>query len=234
MNNPTEEHMEAAYRILRYLNMTPGQGLFFKKIAKKEVEIFTDADWAGSVIDRRSGYCTYVWGNLVTWRSKKQSVVSRSSAEAKFRALALRICEGIWLKRMLCELKFSVSEPMKAFCDNQSTSIVTLYHDRSKHVEIDRHFIKEKIEVEMISLLYIPTNQQQIADILTKVVQRKTFEDIISKLGLINMFCSVILDWIVGNAGCCLVDHILLLHYFRPLRVVSYSSITKFPHTNIQ
>lgn len=97
MNNPSEEHMEDVFQILMYLNMTPGKGLYFKKTSNRDVEIFYDADWAGSVFDRRStsGYCTYVWGNLVTWRSKKQSVVSRSSVEAEFRAMALGICAGI-------------------------------------------------------------------------------------------------------------------------------------------
>ncbi|XP_050890945.1 uncharacterized mitochondrial protein AtMg00240-like [Lathyrus oleraceus] len=73
MHSPFEEHLEAVYRILRYLKGNPGKRLFFKKTGEKNVSIFTDADWAGSIIDRRStsGYCTYVWGNLVTWRSKK-------------------------------------------------------------------------------------------------------------------------------------------------------------------
>ncbi|RVW64346.1 Retrovirus-related Pol polyprotein from transposon RE1 [Vitis vinifera] len=81
---PTEEHMEAVYRILRYLKMTPGKGLFFRKTENHDTEVYSDADWAGNIIDRRStsGYCSFVWGNLVTWRSKKQSVVARSSAEA--------------------------------------------------------------------------------------------------------------------------------------------------------
>ena len=82
--------MEAVYKILRYLKGSPGRGLFFKKSDGKKVEIYTDADWAGSTDDRRSttGYCTYVWGNLVTWRSKKQSVVAKSNVEAEFRAVA--------------------------------------------------------------------------------------------------------------------------------------------------
>ncbi|WKA07311.1 hypothetical protein VitviT2T_025154 [Vitis vinifera] len=73
MNNPTEKHMTTVIRILRYLKMTLGKGLFFQRATKKEIEIFSDADWAGSVTDRRStsGYCSFVWGNLVTWRSKK-------------------------------------------------------------------------------------------------------------------------------------------------------------------
>ena len=80
MNKHNEEHLEAVYRILRYLKMTPGKGIFFKKGMNKNIEVYLDADWAGSVTDRRSttGYCTYVWGNLVTWRSKKlQGVVLR-------------------------------------------------------------------------------------------------------------------------------------------------------------
>ena len=91
--------MKAVNRILRYLKSTPGKELMFRKIDKKTIETYTDLDWAGYVIDRKttSGYCTFVWGNLVTWRSKKQSVVVRSSAEAEYRAMSLGICEKIWL-----------------------------------------------------------------------------------------------------------------------------------------
>lgn len=83
---------------MRYLNSNPAKGLFFKKNEKREVEVFTDADWVGSLEDRRStsGYCTFVWGNLVTWRRRKQSLVARSSAEAEFGALAHGTCELIW------------------------------------------------------------------------------------------------------------------------------------------
>ncbi|RVW31427.1 Retrovirus-related Pol polyprotein from transposon RE1 [Vitis vinifera] len=90
MHSPKESHLEAVYKILRYLKGSPGRGLFFKKSDSKKVEIYTYANWAGSVDDRRSttGYCTYVWGNLVTWRSKKQSVVAKSNVEAEFRAVA--------------------------------------------------------------------------------------------------------------------------------------------------
>ncbi|RVW47126.1 Retrovirus-related Pol polyprotein from transposon RE1 [Vitis vinifera] len=151
MNNPIEKHMTAVIRILRYLKMTPGKGLFFQRTTKKEIEIFSDADWAGSVTDRRltSGYCSFVWGNLVTWRSKKQSVVARSSAEAEFRAMAQGICEGIWLNRLLEELRVPLKHPMVLYCDNQAAISIAknpVHHDRTKHMEIDRHFIKEKIE----------------------------------------------------------------------------------------
>ncbi|KAK2981314.1 hypothetical protein RJ640_007015 [Escallonia rubra] len=103
-----------------------------------------------------SGYCTFVWGNLVTWRSKKQSVVARSSAEAEYRAMAHGICEMMWLKRVLEELRRPVTMPMKLYCDNKATINIAnnpVQHDRTKHVEIDRHFIKEKIEAGTPSLL---------------------------------------------------------------------------------
>ncbi|RVW45092.1 Retrovirus-related Pol polyprotein from transposon TNT 1-94 [Vitis vinifera] len=162
MNNPTEKHMTAVIRILRYLKMTPGKGLFFQRTTKKEIEIFSDVDWAGSVTDRRStsGYCSFVWGNLVTWRSKKQSVVARSSAEAEFRAMA--------------QAAISIAKN-------------PVHHDRTKHVEIDRHFIKEKIEEGVFKVSYTPTNCQT-ADILTKALARVNFEDLTGKLGMINIY----------------------------------------------
>ena len=74
LNNPLEGHMEAVYRILRYLKKDPGRGLMFKITLNRSLKIYSDANWAGSTIDQKStsGYCSYVWGNLVTWRSKKQ------------------------------------------------------------------------------------------------------------------------------------------------------------------
>jgi hypothetical protein len=118
VHSPYEEHLEAVYRILRYLKSNPGKGLYFKKTNDRDVSIFTDADWAGSVIDRKSttGYCAYVWGNLVTWRSKKQGVVARSSAEAEFRAMAQGICELLWIQKLLEELKLKVDLPLKLLC----------------------------------------------------------------------------------------------------------------------
>ena len=190
--SPQEEHMIAVYRILRYLKKTPGQGLFFAKNTSREVELFTDADWAGSKKDRRSttGYCSYVWGNLVTWRSKKQPVVSRSSAESELRALALGICEGMWLKRLLAELQIKGCTPINVWCDNMSAIKMAnnpVHHDRTKHVEIDRHFIKEKVDNSVIKLAYVPS-RNQIADVMTKSLTQEKFESFKSKLGMVNIY----------------------------------------------
>ncbi|XP_059590835.1 retrovirus-related Pol polyprotein from transposon RE1 isoform X1 [Vitis vinifera] len=192
MHSPTEEHMEAVYRILRYLKMTPGKGLFFRKTENRDTEVYSDADWAGNIIDRRStsGYCSFVWGNLVTWRSKKQSVVARSSAEAEYRALAQGICEGIWIKRVLSELGQTSSSPILMMCDNQAAISIAknpVHHDRTKHVEIDRHFITEKVTSETVKLNYVPT-KHQTADILIKALPRPNFEDLTCKLGLYDIY----------------------------------------------
>ncbi|KAJ9675533.1 hypothetical protein PVL29_024456 [Vitis rotundifolia] len=192
MHSPTKEHMEAVYRILRYLKMTPGKGLFFRKTENRDTEVYSDADWAGNIIDRRStsGYCSFVWGNLVTWRSKKQSVVARSSAEAEYRALAQGICEGIWIKRVLNELGQTSSSPILMMCDNQAAISIAknpVHHDRTKHVEIDRHFITEKVTSETVKLNYVPT-KHQTADILTKALPRPNFEDLTCKLGLYDIY----------------------------------------------
>ncbi|RVW64923.1 Retrovirus-related Pol polyprotein from transposon RE1 [Vitis vinifera] len=192
MHNPTEEHMEAVYRILRYLKMTPGKGLFFRKTENRDTEVYSDADWAGNIIDRRStsGYCSFVWGNLITWRSKKQSFVARSSAEAEYRALAQGIYEGIWIKRVLSELGQTSSSPILMMCDNQAAISIAknpVHHDRTKDVEIDRHFITEKVTSETVKLNYVPT-KHQTADILTKALPRPNFEDLTCKLGLYDIY----------------------------------------------
>ncbi|KAA0042054.1 myosin-9 isoform X2 [Cucumis melo var. makuwa] len=189
---PYEKHMEAVNRILRYLKNTPGKRLMFRKTNRKTIEAYTDSDWAGSVIDRKStfGYCTFVWGNLVTWRSKKQSVVVKSSAEAEYRAMSLGICEEIWLQKVLSNLHQECETPLKLFCDNKAAIRIAnnpVQHDRTKHVEIDRHFIKERLDSGSICIPYIPSSQQ-IANVLTKGLLRPHFDLCVSKLELIDIY----------------------------------------------
>ena len=117
-------------------------------------------------------------------------MVARSSAEAEFQSMAHGMCEGIWLIRVLLELRILVEKSMKMFCDNQATISIAknpIHHDRTKHVEIDRHFIKEKVEEGIIKLTYIPTSLQT-ADILAKALPRTNCEDLSSKLGMINIY----------------------------------------------
>ena len=126
----------------------------------------------------------------MTWRSKKQSIVARSSAEAEFRVMAHRICEGIWLQRILKELGIISNSIMTILCDNKAAISIAknpIQHDRTKHVEINRHFIKEKIEGGIVRLMYTPSSRQTI-DILTKALPKTTYENMISKLGMLDIY----------------------------------------------
>jgi len=192
MHDPRKKHMDSAYKILQYLKGTPGRGLFFKKSNNRSVEIYTDADWAGSQEDSRStsGYCTFVWGNLVTWQSQKQKVVAKSSAESELRALAQGIMEGLWLARVAKEAHLKIDAPLKLFCDNKAAinmALNPIQHSRTKHVEIDRHFIREKVEDGIMCLTYIPT-RLQTADILTKGLSEEIFERLVGKLDMVNIY----------------------------------------------
>jgi hypothetical protein len=192
MHNPSEEHMNAVIRILRYLKSSPGKGLMFSKNNRLDVEGYTDADWAGSILDRKStsGYFTFVGGNLVTWRSKKQKVVARSSAEAEFRGMAKGLCELLWLRRLLMEISYGPNMEMNLFCDNKAAIDISqnpIQHDRTKHVEIDRHFIKQNLEEKIIRFVFVKS-ENQLADILTKAVSNRIFHDSLDKLGIKDIY----------------------------------------------
>ncbi|KAH9726803.1 hypothetical protein KPL70_008430 [Citrus sinensis] len=192
MHSPSEEHMDAVYRILRYLKCAPGKGLLFSKNNVSNIEGYTDSDWAGDQTTRRStsGYFTFVEGNLVTWRSKKQKVVARSSAEAEFRGMAQGVCEMLWIKNILKDLGIDYAKPMNLKCDSKAAIEIAqnpVQHDRTKHVEVDRHFIKEKLDEKTIQFPFVQSGDQ-LADILTKVVSGRVFHDIIDKLGMIDIY----------------------------------------------
>ena len=117
MHAPYEEHLEVVMRILKYPKGSPRRGLFFKKGQSCEIEAYANTNWASSEVDRRStsGYRSYVWGNLVMWRSKKQNVVAKSSAEAELRSLVNGVSELIWLKLLLEELQMPTKSPIFIF-----------------------------------------------------------------------------------------------------------------------
>lgn len=148
-----------------------------------DLEGYTDTDWARSITGRRSisGYFTFVGGNLVTWRSKKQRVLARSSAEAEFRG---------WLRRLLKDLRFIQLKATNLYCDNKAAIEIAhnlVQHDHTEHVEVDRHFIKEKLENGMIEFPFV-NSESQFANILTKAISSRVFYDSLDKLGMRDIF----------------------------------------------
>ncbi|KAI5312168.1 hypothetical protein L3X38_041341 [Prunus dulcis] len=164
------------------------QGVKVSKYGYTDVERYMDANWAGSVIDKSSmsGYFTFVCGNIVTWRSKKQKIVSRSSAEAEYRGMTQGVYELLWFRRLLGYLGFEPKKPMDLYCNNKVAIVIAhnlVQHDRTKNVEVDRHFIKEKLDAEIISFLFI-SSKYQLSDALTKAVFTTVFLNSLDKLGM--------------------------------------------------
>jgi len=192
MHDPRSDHLDAVFRILRYLKSSPGKGLMFRSNGHLDVEGYCDADWASCLDDRRStsGYCVFVGGNLVLWRSKKQSVVSRSTAEAEYRAMSLVVSEMLWVRNLLLELNVLRKGPLRVWCDNKSAISIAnnpVQHDRTKHVEIDRFFIKEKLDDGTIELSHI-LSSNQVADCLTKGLGVKECNVACNKMGMIDIY----------------------------------------------
>ncbi|CAL1369789.1 unnamed protein product [Linum trigynum] len=186
--NPCEEHMQAAYRVLRYLKSSPDQGIHFSNTAEEKIVGFSDSDWASCPDTRRSitGYCTFLGSSLLTWKTKKQTTVSRSSSEAEYRALAHLVCEIEWLKRLLAELTVQVPLPILVYCDNRSAIHIaenSVFHERTKHIEIDIHVTRDRIKAGLIKLQHVGT-VEQLADIFTKGLDRFRMREIMSKLGI--------------------------------------------------
>ena len=119
----------------------------FKKGGNLKTKSYTDTDWARSINNRRSisRYFTFIGGNLVTWRSKKQEVVARLSAKAEYRRITKAIYELLWIKNMIQELHIKHTSPIKLYCDSKTACNIAhnpILHDITKHVEVDRHFRK--------------------------------------------------------------------------------------------
>ncbi|WVZ88157.1 hypothetical protein U9M48_034705 [Paspalum notatum var. saurae] len=150
MHAPREPHQQLLKRILRYVRGTVDFGLHLYRSPGTALVAYSDADWAGCPDTRRStsGYCVFYGDNLVSWSSKRQATVSRSSAEAEYRAVANAVAETSWLRQLLQELHRPPSAATLVFCDNVSAQYLStnpVQHQRTEHIEIDLHFVRDKV-----------------------------------------------------------------------------------------
>ncbi|CAN1840048.1 Retrovirus-related Pol polyprotein from transposon RE1 [Linum perenne] len=186
MHAPHNSHWQHLKRALRYLQGTPTLGIHLSANTSHHLLCFTDADWGGDSVDRRSttGYVIYLGSNIISWSSRKQKTVSRSSTEAEYRALATAASEALWLQSLLHEIGFPATRPPNIWCDNLSATYLSanpVFHSRSKHLEIDFHFVREQVAAKNLLVSYIST-KDQIADALTKPLPTKRYEELRIKL----------------------------------------------------
>ena len=165
-------------------------GLDYKQGDGVSLTCYIDSDWAGSAVDRKStsGCCFSLGSAVVSWFSRKQKSVALSSAEAEYMVASQASCEAIWLRKLLVGLFGLQLQPTVIYCDNQSCIKLSenpVFHDRSKHIEIRYHFIRDYVQKGAIKLQYISTDEQ-VADILTKALVKGKFIFFRDKLGVVK------------------------------------------------
>ncbi|CAA7040775.1 unnamed protein product [Microthlaspi erraticum] len=180
MENPNEQHLLAAKRILRYVQGTCGFGIRYKQGEGEKLVGFVDSDYAGDVDDRKStsGYVFMLGGGAVSWASKKQPIVTLSTTEAEFVAAAYGACQAMWLRNILGEIGWAQEEGTTLFCDNSSTIKLSknpVLHGRSKHIHVRYYFLRDLVNEEVILLKFCGT-EDQLSDIMTKAVKLEVFE----------------------------------------------------------
>ncbi|KAM6546496.1 hypothetical protein CsatB_027232 [Cannabis sativa] len=191
ISDPGKTHWEAVKWILRYLNGTSNVGLLYRDNGKFETEIagYVDSDYAGSIDTRRSitGYAFTVFGGCISWKLNLQKVVALSTTEAEYMAATEAIKEAIWLRGFTEELGFK-GEDITVHCDNQSAIHLMknpMYHERSKHIDIKLHFIREVITRKEIQIKKIGTKENP-ADMLTKYVPQAKFRLCLNLLSILT------------------------------------------------
>jgi hypothetical protein len=193
MSKPSHEHWLLVKKLLRYLQGTRDLCLRYSADFENGLTLYgySDADWAGDKIDRHSttGYIFFLAGAPVTWAAKKQPTVALSSTEAEYMAVTQACKEAIWLRRLLTDLGYNQEAPTIIYEDNQGCIELArnpVHHSRTKHIDIQWHFIREKLESQEIQLKYCET-ANMVADICTKALPRVKFRHLRDLMGLTSI-----------------------------------------------
>ncbi|XP_052181063.1 uncharacterized mitochondrial protein AtMg00810-like [Diospyros lotus] len=190
VSHPRKPHLDVVHHLLQYLKSTPGQGLSFLASSSLQLRAFSDVDLGSCLDTRRSvtGFCVFLGDSLVSWKSKKQTTMSRSSAEAEYRALASTASEITWINQILMDFHVFILSHALLFCDNQAAMHIAnnpVFHDRTKHIELDCHFIRDKVVAGHIKLLPI-RSQHLLADLFTKALLAPQLFSLLSKMAVVN------------------------------------------------
>jgi histone deacetylase 1/2 len=188
LHEPRDVHWAAVKRILRYVKFTGDHGLRVSPSSSILLSAFSDADWAGDSDDRRStgGHAIFFGGNLIAWSARKQSTVSRSSTESEYKALANATAELIWVQSVLQELGVKQDRSPVLCCDNLGATYLSsnpVFHARTKHIEVDFHFVRERVAQKKLHIQFI-SSKDQVADIFTKPLPLPAFQSCRRNLNL--------------------------------------------------
>ena len=168
MCEPKHIHMVVFKHILRFVRGTIAYGLRYTSSGGVMLHGFTDSDWMGSIVDRKSnfGYCFSLGSTMISWSSRKQGSIAQSTAEAEYITASAASREAMWLRKLLSDLFSSELEPTVIHCDNQSCINLTenlVFHDRSKHIEMRYHYVRDMVQKNILSIQYVSTqNKRQI------------------------------------------------------------------------
>jgi hypothetical protein len=188
MERPTEEHLAAVKRVIRYVAGTIHFGCKYTREEQWSLIGFCDSDFAGDIDSSKSttGVAYFLGRNMVTWQSQKQSVVALFRCEAEYMAAAAAACQGMWLARLLGDLRCTTVEGVELRVDKQSAIALMknpVFHGRSKHIRARYHFIRQSVEDGEIHPGYV-CSKEQFTDILTKALPKARFEELRAKIGM--------------------------------------------------
>jgi hypothetical protein len=187
--NPKEVHLRVVKRIMRYLVYTPKFGLWYPKGSTFDLIGYSDADYAGCKIDRKStlGTCQFLGRSLVSWASKKQNSVALSTAEAEYIVAGHCCAQLLWMSQTLRDYGHKLSK-VPLLCDNESAIRMAdnlVEHSRTKHIDIRYHFLRDHQQKGDIEISYVNTHNQ-LADIFTKPLDEKTFSKLRNELNILD------------------------------------------------